>query len=124
MSIVQKNIPLTGNDAIRQGSTYSRTFAIKNADGTDKDLSAFIGSSKGVRCQFRASVADTAIIATPTMSFVGTTKIRMLLTSTVTTALTQPNGAYDIELFDNTVSPPLVENIQGGEWELLLEVTR
>lgn len=123
MSYVPAAVNLTGSDRILQGATYYREFAL-TVSAVAVDLSGWTG----VRCQFRQTAASGAVVVTPDMAIVSPASggtISMSIDSDVTAALgAVASGVYDIELFDTSVSPPIVERVVQGSWSLETEVTR
>lgn len=129
MSLVPTTpVSLTGQDAILQGATYYREFHLKDEGGDPLDLSAWTGASKGARCQFRDSNNGATVAVNPTVAIMSPAadgKISITIDSVTTAALGAiEGGVFDLELFNNTVSPPLVERVVRGTWALDREVTR
>lgn len=129
MSLVRAAaIALTDLDAILQGATYYRVLELEDENGDPVDLTSWVGSGKGARCQMRDSNNGGTVVATPTLTILAPYtdgKIGFLLTSTVTTAMgAVTEGVFDLELYDSNVSPPLVERPVEGTWALRAEVTR
>lgn len=121
------SVNFTGDNSIRQGSTFDPSIPLEDAAGDPYDLSAWVGSGKGVRCQMRENISSSTIIATPTVTIQSPATdgvLLFVLTSTQTEGITVGNGVFDIELFNNNVSPPEVRRIVEGQWSLSLEVTR
>lgn len=117
---------MQGDNAILQGSTYYREFAV-TLNGSPFDLTQWTGGSKGARCQLRQTKDNPTVIATPTVAIKSPASagvITISMSSTVTAGISVTSGFFDIELFDGTVSPELVDRPVEGEWALVTEVTR
>lgn len=117
---------LHGYDLLTVGGVLGPPIDYSTLD--DLDFSAFVGANKGARCNFRTSqFAPGAPLATPTVAIVGggTTGELDFTIDSVQAALLQNNrrGYYDIELYDNTVSPPIVQRVLEGIWNTTAEVT-
>lgn len=117
---------LEGVNDILQGSTYYREFAV-TLNGSPFDLTQWTGGSKGVRCQLRQTKDNPTVIATPTVTIKSPASagvITISMSSTVTAGIAVASGVFDIELFDGSVSPELVDRVVEGAWALSTEVTR
>lgn len=116
---------LEGVNEILQGSTYYREASV-TLNGSPFDLTQWTGGSKGVRCQLRQT-KDGPVIASPTVAIKSPASagvITISMSSTVTAAIVITSGVFDIELFDGTVSPELVDRAVEGVWNLSTEVTK
>lgn len=116
---------LEGVNDILQGSTYYREFAV-TLNGSPFDLTQWTGGSKGARCQLKQT-KDGSVIATPTVAIKSPASagvITISMSSTVTAAIVVTSGVFDIELFDGSVSPELVDRVIEGAWSLSTEVTK
>lgn len=116
---------LEGVNDILQGSTYYREFAV-TLNGSPFDLTQWTGGSKGARCQLRQN-KDGPVIASPTVAIKSPASagvITISMSSTVTAGIEVTTGVFDIELFDGTVSPELVDRVIEGSWNLSTEVTK
>jgi len=126
MSYVPATVNLSSSDRILQGATYYREFAL-TVSSAAVDLTSWVGSGKGVRCQFRTEASSGTVVAAPTMTVKSPASggiLTMTLGSDITTAMTQTSGVYDIELFDSNTTPPTVERVVQGSWAMEVEVTR
>lgn len=111
---------LTGDDAIDQGSKYSKQFAFKT-DGSPRDFSGLAARAM-VRQDFSDAAAILTFVATiPTPETQGIVQID---TDAVTTAALEAGlYKYDIELYDPG-DPLDVERLVKGDVEITAEVTK
>lgn len=119
-------VDLKDQNQILQGSDYYREIPL-TLNGSPLDLSQWVGSGKGARCQLRASAEATAVVATPTITIKSPPTagvIAISMTSAQTTAITLAEGAYDVELFDGNFTPEKVDRPVQGGWGMSKEVTR
>lgn len=107
---------------IDQGGKFFRNIAVKNNDGTVKDLTGYSG-----RMQFRSS-PSSAIILLEASTANGRISINspggivtVNIGADVTAPLTWTAAVYDLEVF--TVDPAEVIRILEGSASLSLEVT-
>ena len=123
MSFVPATVDLTGTNAILQGTTWVRDFAITNG-GSAVVLTNY-GGAGSPRAHFRATKSSATVLITPTMSIVAPATdgiIRMTITPAMTESLGTATltGVYDVEIIHTDNS---VERVLQGAWSLDPEVT-
>lgn len=125
-------VPLRYDFALFQGATFDETLVIKDADGVAVNL-----TGKKFRAQVRREVSDTGspLISCSTASGHFTLpgggtdgRVRWVISAAVTAALPvnyeKQQWAYDVEMFDDAVSPEYVERLLEGRIRAYPEVTR
>lgn len=94
------------NIVIDQGTTYSFTFNLTNADGSAKDLSSYT-----VAAQLRKSYYTSTATSFTTSTVDLTGEITISLTATQTAALKAGRYVYDIEIDDGSETIRVLEGI-------------
>lgn len=123
--------PLRYDFPLYQGATFDETLVIKDADGVAVNL-----TGKKFRAQIRPEIGSSTILASCstaaghfTLPGGGTDgKVRWVISAAVTAALPLQNEkqqwVYDVEMFDDGVSPEYVERLLEGKIRAYPEVTR
>lgn len=136
---------IDGDRVFRQGSTIRRRFLVK-MNGVAVDLAQYSPQSatKGVRCQVRDAQNDVLAMTGACQVLSPTTAgiFECVFSSVITEAVTPEagfmftselvngrswlvfNGVYDVELYDNTTPPELVECPVEGKIKMRRGVTR
>ena len=112
----------TGDNAIQQGATFTKTFAWKESAGVPMNLTGY-----SAKMQVRKSASSPDVIvelstvngAISLGGALGT--IAMALTATQTAAITAKAGVYDLEM---TAPNGTVTRFLAGMVEISKEVTR
>ena len=94
------------NIVIDQGTTYSFTFNLTNADGSAKDLASYT-----VAAQIRKSYYTNTKVDFTTAKVDATGEITISLTATQTSALKAGRYVYDIEIDDSSETLRVLEGI-------------
>ena len=111
-------VDLTGNNAILQGTDWTRVFTAKDTNGNAIDLSAY--DSTPPRCHMRVAIGDTTPFFTPVCAWVNAAlgQYRMTIANATSTAKPKAGaqGTYQVEIIKNSDST--VERIQTGSWSM------
>jgi len=94
------------NIVIDQGTTYSFTFNLTNADGSAKDLSSYTIAAQLRKSYYTSTATD---FTTDTVDADG--EITISLTATQTANLKAGRYVYDIEIDDGTETLRILEGI-------------
>jgi hypothetical protein len=107
-----------GDLGIYQGDDWAAMVTVKNADGTDADLTGYTAQS-----QIRTGPADQVweISAEITCAVVPPNQISLSLTSAQTGQLEQPNYCWDLQI---TSPANIITTILAGNVTVQPEVTR
>ena len=112
----------TGDNAIQQGATFTKTMAWKDSAGSPVNLTGY-----SAKMQIRKSASNVDVIADLSTVNAGVTlggsagTIQLDLTATQTSAITAKTGVYDLEL---TSANGTVTRFLSGAVEISREVTR
>lgn len=94
------------NLVIDQGTTFSFTFSLTNADGSDKDLSDYT-----VAAQIRKSYYTSSKVDFTTSTVDGIGEITISLTAAQTSELKAGRYVYDIEIESSAETVRVLEGI-------------
>ena len=94
------------NLVIDQGTTYSFTFNLTNADGSAKDISSYTIAAQIRKSYYTSTSVD---FTTATIDLEG--EITISLTATQTSALKAGRYVYDIEIDDGVETIRVLEGI-------------
>jgi hypothetical protein len=94
------------NIVIDQGTTFSFTFSLDNADGTNKDLTDYT-----VNAQIRKSYYTSTKVDFTTAKVDATGEITLSLTAAETSTLKAGRYVYDIEIVSSSETIRVLEGI-------------
>lgn len=112
-----------------RGDTYDHIVTFYNQDGTVADLSAWLASGFGVRCNFRNYGPDGTSIGTVTCTIqtpqTGATKGQMRVYVASDVAVNAVGGflVFDFEFYNGNVTPEVKNTKASGRMRVLKDVT-
>jgi|TARA_R100000742_G_C4163654_1_gene4364 hypothetical protein len=103
-----------------QGTTFSRTFTVKDSSGTARNLSSYTAKMQVRRTQSSSSTIIELTTENGRISLNSSGQVALSISAADTAGLSD-DGIYDLELIS---SGGVVERLVEGNFTLDLEVTR